>query len=178
MGDEGLRSAGVSLSPRRPRSPPYRPVGYCIGTRPAARAIEDRRVGVKFNPMVAALGCLGAGEAVVSWKELTASAGAWSRCRWCLLLALWCLHASRSAADNSRGVPGAAAARAAAWHNSSVWKVFITACGLAGLPVSESTTRMYPEARILGEAPPVTSLAWPRSPRNRLPSIPVTKKLT
>ena len=78
----------------------------------------------------------------------------------------------------SASVPGAAAARAAAWHNSSVWKVFITACGLAGLPVSESTTRMYPEARILGEAPPVTSLAWPRSPRNRLPSIPVTKKLT
>src|SRR6516164_9227215 len=100
MGDEGLRSVGVSLPPRRPGHRPYRPVGYCIGTRPAARAIEDRRVGVKFNPMVAALGCLGAGEAVVSWKELTASAGAWSRCRWCLLLALWCFHASRSAADN------------------------------------------------------------------------------
>lgn len=51
-------------------------------------------------------------------------------------------------------VPGAAAALAAAWHNSSVSNFFIIACGLAGLPISESSTRMYPEAGIFGEASP------------------------
>ena len=49
----------------------------------------------------------------------------------------------------SASVPRAAAARAAAWHPSSVSNFFIMAWGSAGCPVSASNTRMYPAVSIL-----------------------------
>ena len=49
----------------------------------------------------------------------------------------------------SASVPRAAAARAAAWHPSSVSNLFIMAWGSAGCPVSASNTRMYPAVPIL-----------------------------
>ena len=106
MGNEGLRSLGVCQSPGRPADTRIDLSAAALGTNQPVAPIADRRVGVKFNPMVAALGCLGAGEAVVSWKELTALATASSRCRWCLLLARWCYHASPPEADNPRGHQG------------------------------------------------------------------------
>jgi len=49
----------------------------------------------------------------------------------------------------ARVSPGAATARAAAWHPSSVSKFTVMACCFAGFPVSDSNTRIYPEALIL-----------------------------
>jgi len=49
----------------------------------------------------------------------------------------------------SASVPRAAAARAAAWHTSSVSNFFIMGWGSAGCPVSASNTRIYPAVSIL-----------------------------
>ena len=49
----------------------------------------------------------------------------------------------------SASMPRGVAARAAAWHPSSVSNFFIMAWGSAGCPVSASNTRMYPAVSIL-----------------------------
>jgi hypothetical protein len=65
----------------------------------------------------------------------------------------------------SARIPEAAAPRAADWHNSSVSKFIIRVCGSAGLPVRESSTRIYPEACILVEklGSPVSTFGGLRS---------------